>query len=723
MNQNFPSHATEKEHDARRPPQPHGYDEDVIDIGALVGSLWRGKWIILLTTLFTATIGVLYAYKLATPIYQSTAAVMLDTRESQVVDLESVMGGLSADATALNSEVEVLKSRGLLGKVVDKLDLVEDPEFNPNLQDASLIDVLKSGVKQVLSSMIGGSDAGPLALSPEELTQRVRNSTIDVLLGALRIHNLPMTLVFNVTASSESPRKAALIADTLVDLYIRNQLEVKFDATEQATSWLSERVSTLQGELEKAEAKVKSFNSGTDLINQETLQALERQLKEMRDRISSAKVSQTTIEDRLVQLKSAGTPAQKAAAAGDAQLQRMLSQIGDPGISAAFEVRFQQQLERAELDANRGAAQLEALRKSEAELASQIDKQSADLITLQQLTREADANRTLYDYFLGRLKETSAQQGIQQADSRSLSQAVIARNPSEPKKSMIVAVAGLLGFLIGAIMVLVREIRNNTYRLASELEQDTGYAVMGQIPLLPSRRRNDAISYLADKPTSVAAEAIRNLRTSLLLSNVDTPPQIIATSSSLPGEGKTTLALALAQNLIGLGKSVLLIEGDIRRQVFQQYLTPEERFGLISVLTGEKSLSEAVTRDDRIGADILVGQTTSTNAADIFSSESFRRLLETARASYDMIIIDTPPVLIVPDARVIAQHIDAMLFVVNWDSTLKPQVAEALHMFESVNRPVSGLVLNQIDPKGMKRYGKNYGAYAGYGYGKKYYVN
>jgi capsular exopolysaccharide synthesis family protein len=267
------------------------------------------------------------------------------------------------------------------------------------------------------------------------------------------------------------------------------------------------------------------------------------------------------------------------------------------------------------------------------------------------------------------------------------------------------------------------EARAQTFRTAADLEQTTGYTVMGQLPMVPVRRRKDVIQYLADRPTSAAAEAVRNLRTSIMLSDFDTPPQVILTTSSLPGEGKTTVSLSLAQNFIGMGKKVLLVEGDIRRRVFGQYLNTDQKQGLVAVIKGEAKLEDCVINDPRVKADILIGEETKVNAADLFSSSAFGDFIAKAREQYDIIIIDTPPVLVVPDARIIAKHVDAVLFGVKWDSTSKTQVQDALRMFESVGQKVSGLVLGQVSPDGMKRYGYGgrYGSYAAYG--AKYYNN
>ena len=717
MNQNLPKFPTPQAGMQNNRPSD---DNDVIDLGALVSTLWRGKWIIALVAGIAVMLGGYFAFKVATPLYRATAVVIFETATPSVVDLDSVLSGFTGDDTAVNSEVEVLKSRGLMQKVVERLNLTRDPEFNTELREPSLID----GVKSAVLTLVSGG-AGDGELTPAEEQKRVQEATVDQLLSKISVRNVPNSLVFQITAETESARKSALVADTLVDLYILGQLEVKYEAMKEATTWLTDRVAQLQVELEAAEARAKEFNTSTDLISIEALAATERQLKELRDRIATAQLAKQAANERVAAMAADMTPDAKAELANDPQLTRLLPRVqaGDADAISAFDLRYDQLVTRAQMDATRLASQVEALTNGQTTLEQQVASQSQDLITLQQYTREAEASRLLYEYFLGRLKETSAQQGIQQADSRVLSDAVVPRAASSPRKPLILVMSAMLGVMIGAALVLLREMQQNSFRTARDLEAHTGYVVMGQVPLLPARQRADAVAYLADKPTSAAAEAIRNLRTSLLLSNVDKAPQVIVTTSSLPGEGKTTMSLALAQNFVGLGKKVLIVEGDIRRRIFGQYLDTSQKEGLVAVLSGERKLSDVVLQDDRIKADILIGEETRVNAADLFASERFDKFVADARKIYDVIIIDTAPVLIVPDARVIARVADAILFTVKWDSTTKSQVEEALHMFESVGERVNGIVLNQIDSKGMKRYGLS-GQYGAYGaYGSKYYGN
>jgi polysaccharide biosynthesis transport protein len=695
-----------------------GHDDDEIDLMALVGALWRGKWIIFLLATLAVLAGGYYAYRVAVPMYTTKATVALDSQQQNITDLTNVISGLAGDQATINTEVEVMRSRGLVEKLVVDMDLTNDPEFNTRLQPDNPYDI-----KRFIKGLLGLQKP-----SVQPTARKVMDSTIDAVLGAVSVSNQRQSYVFNITATTTSPAKSARLANRLAELYILDQLDVKFEATQQATKWLTERVAELKLDLEQAVNQVKEFNAQAELVSPEGLVALQRQLKEIRDRIVDAEKSLELLQAQTATLQAAAVSKDAKAmadAADDRNLNRILTMLESGTVERdTFDTAFATLLQRAELEQTRASSQLEALVASTSKLEGQIERQSSDLVTLQQLEQEAAANQTIYEYFLNRLKETSVQQGIQKADSRILSQAVVPTSASAPRRSLILALSGMLGLFAGAGLVLGREMMQNGFRTAEELEQKTGYTVMGQIPKMPVKKRLEALTYLIEKPTSAAAESVRNLRTSVLLSDVDNPPQVIMLTSALPGEGKTTDSLALAQNLAGLGKKVLLVEGDIRRRTFSKYFDIAEKRGILSVISGEAELKDVVFRDSNMGFDVLIGEKSTTNAADVFSSERFHDFVKNVRQAYDYIVIDTPPVLVVPDARVIAQSVDAVLFSVKWDATPKSQVLAGLRMFEQVNRKVTGMVMAQIDPKGLKKYGYGgkYGGYYGY-YAKGYYDN
>ncbi|MEM7176215.1 MAG: polysaccharide biosynthesis tyrosine autokinase [Pseudomonadota bacterium] len=686
-------------------PHKTASNKGEIDLFMLARLVWQGKITVLAAAILAAGLGIYYAFAVATPYYAASAVVALESRQEQVVDLESVMSGLGGDQITINTEVEVLRSRGLLEKLARKLDLTDDPEFNAALRDRPL-------PGRILRTLTGIGD-------PPASEQAVFDEVVDTLLTKVSITNLRQSYVFRITALTEDSEKSARIANTLAELYVRDQLEIKFEATEQATSWLTDRVGQLQIALEEAEAAVKAFNAETELVSPEALALLNRNIKDLRDRLLAAQVTEAAAQSRVLALQEARKSrdvATLAELADDRALAQIYTQISAKPASGTLDAHFGRALNRAKLDQARAASQISTLTETIENQRAQIERQSADLVALQQLQREAEASRLIYEYFLGRLKETSVQQGIHQADSRILSHAAVPQIPSAPQKTLIIAITFVLGALAGTGTVVGREFSKTTFRAAEELEAQTGYAVLGQIPIIPSGDRKTALGYLVEKPASAAAEAVRNLRTSILLSELDDPPQVIMSTSSVPGEGKTTQSLALAQNLSGLGKKVLLIEGDIRRRVFSDYFDIPSKRGFISVLLGDQSMDDTVFRETSLGIDILPGETSATNAADLFSSDRFSAFLSALRANYDYIIIDTPPVLAVPDARVIGQSVDAILYTVKWDSTTHRQVHEGLKSFETVNLEVAGLVLSQIDAKGMKQYGygDSHGAYSAY---------
>ena len=670
--------------------EPQSDEVDLLDLGR---TLWRGKlWIALAVLLFGAA-GWTYGNRIAVPKYTAAATVVLEPGQAKVIDLEGVIAGISGDQMTVNTEAEVLTSRRLTALLVDEMGLTEDPEFNPYRDQE-----------------------GPL---PDPDIQR--DVTIHATADAITVSNVRSSYVFQITAVTRAPRKSADLANTLADLYVADQLQVKFDATAQATEWLTDRVATLKTELEASETAVQSFTANTALVSPDALEALNRQIKDTRARLETLTGSRADLNDRLAALWDAIARRDTAAiaiAANDIALTQLVS--SDAGTAAVI-ARAEAIAASLESDIARTNVQIASLSASVAQLEADFNSQSADLVELEQMKREAEASKAIYEYFLARMKETAVQQGIQQPDSRVLSYAAVPMVPSEPRKTRILTIWTVIGLLVGAGGVFLRELLNTGFRTAEQLEQRTGHPVFGQIPTIKGRKRRDIVGYLVEKPTSAASEAVRNLRTSILLSNVDNPPKVILSTSAMPGEGKTTVAIALAQNFSGLGRKVLLIEGDIRRRVFAEYFELGDSAGLLGVLSGEVHFEEAVQYVEKIGVDVLLGGMSTTNAADLFSSERFATLIRGLRKRYDIVIIDMPPVLLVPDTRIVAHVSDAVLFSVKWDHTSRAQVAEAIRQFEVAGRSITGLVLTQIDPRGMRRYGYGgrYGAYGGYS--SKYY--
>ena len=682
-----------------------------IDLIKLAASLWRGKWIILAFVLFGVCVADFYVRHIAVPLYPATAKIALKENppEKILTDIESLMSNGPITDTGINTELVVLRSGDLVGKLVDSLDLINQPVFNPLLREPRL----SSQIRTQLFTFFGVASEKPKTpRSPAEVRLIVINSVLNTMVFS----NTRNTRVINISVTTTEAALSALIANKMATLYIENQIQIKLDALASATGFLSRRTSELKYDFEALNTQLSNFSSQSELVNPDILKSQEIQLRDLRTRLGEKAetfVEKTETQTVLLSFREAGNLQALINHADDFRLNRAFSEYRNNQISLdGLNLQVELFMLDNEVEAEREQAQLSALEASESLLAKQIEWQSQELIVLQQLERETDAARLLYESFFTRLLEMNVQLGLETADGRLISTA-IQSGPSSPIKSRILSYGGAIGLMMGASFVLFWELRFSGYRSVNELREQSGYSVLAAVPLIPVRERKNVISYLKTKPESLVSEAVRNLRTSIIMSNLNQVKQVIMLTSSVPKEGKTILSFALAQNMVGLGKRILLIEADIRRRVHSVEIDRSNTVALLDLVAGDKKWKEVSLYVEEFGFDILTASRSDKNAADIFASQRFSELLTELREYYDYIIIDSPPVLAVPDARVIGAISDANIYVVEWNKTSSAQVDQGLEMLSSIGVNTIGLVLNQIDSRKTKTYG-----YTGsYGYG------
>jgi len=682
-----------------------------IDLIKLAASLWRGKWIILAFVLFGVCVADFYVRHIAVPLYPATAKIALKENppEKILTDIESLMSNGPITDTGINTELVVLRSGDLVGKLVDSLDLINQPVFNPLLREPRL----SSQIRTQLFTFFGVASEKPKTpQSPAEVRLIVINSVLNTMVFS----NTRNTRVINISVTTTEAALSALIANKMATLYIENQIQIKLDALASATGFLSRRTSELKYDFEVLNTQLSNFSSQSELVNPDILKSQEIQLRDLRTRLGEKAetfVEKTETQTVLLSFREAGNLQALINHADDFRLNRAFSEYRNNQISLdGLNLQVELFMLDNEVEAEREQAQLSALEASESLLAKQIEWQSQELIVLQQLERETDAARLLYESFFTRLLEMNVQLGLETADGRLISTA-IQSGPSSPIKSRILSYGGAIGLMMGASFVLFWELRFSGYRSVNELREQSGYSVLAAVPLIPVRERKNVISYLKTKPESLVSEAVRNLRTSIIMSNLNQVKQVIMLTSSVPKEGKTILSFALAQNMVGLGKRILLIEADIRRRVHSVEIDRSNTVALLDLVAGDKKWKEVSLYVEEFGFDILTASRSDKNAADIFASQRFSELLTELREYYDYIIIDSPPVLAVPDARVIGAISDANIYVVEWNKTSSAQVDQGLEMLSSIGVNTIGLVLNQIDSRKTKTYG-----YTGsYGYG------
>ena len=692
--------------------------EGDIDLVKLAASLWRGKWIVLVFVLFCVVFANFYFKYVSVPLYPATTKIALKENQPEKIltDIESLMANGPITDMGINTELEVLRSRDLIGKLVDSLDLTNQPDFNPLLQEPRLSNQIKTQLFDFFGVV---SDKPKISRSPEE----VRSIAISSVLNVMAFSNTKNTRVINISAMTSKPDLSVRMANKMAKLYIESQIQFKFEAIASATEFLSSRTSELKNDFDELKTELANFSSQSELVSPTILKSLEIQLRDMRTRLMEKAEIIAKKSDRRTSLQSfieADNLPGLIKYVDDFRLNQAFSDYKSNKLSLdSLNMQIEQFMLKDDVELEREQKQLSALETSESLLTKQIERQSKELLVLQQLKREAETAGLLYESFFKRLQEMNVQLGLESADARLLSTATQS-GPSIPIKSKILALGGFIGLLIGASLILYWELRFSGFRSVNELRDKSGYSVLAGVPLIALRDRKNAISYFKTKPNSMVSEAVRNLRTSILMSNSDQDKKVIMLTSSVPKEGKTILTYALAQNMVGLGKRILLIEADIRRRDHSVKIDRNNTVALLDLMMGHKEFKDVNLFVEELGFDILTATKSEMNAADLFASGRFPKLLTELREYYDYIIIDSPPVLSVPDARLISTISDISIYIVKWNKTTHAQIDQGLDMITSMGVKTIGLVLNQIDSNKAKTYGYT-GSYGYDTYGSKYY--
>ncbi|SLN59108.1 Tyrosine-protein kinase ptk [Roseovarius albus] len=748
------------------PPQqdPAEHVDDTIDIRGLVSKLWAGKWIIAICLLIAYVIGYLSTSQIV-PTYRADATVMFDIRQNNIVDLQDILGEERFDKGKLEDQMLILSSTSLIERVVDQLDLDQDPEFNPALREyePSLLDRVKSfvslppGVADILRDLgLMDPPEGPVEYTEADRIareERLRVVIVENVKDGLWLNPVGDSRVLRISFISTDPDTAADVANATANQYIVDQLEAKLEATTAATSWLSVRVDELRTRVEEAENKVEATRSELAAEQGQSLEITEQQLAALNASLVRAQSETTRLEADYNRLKNALDDPDALDTVSEFRASPVIGEIRQQETDLAAQVialsasvsqdnpslvLAKRQLEEVRkhireqvlVEAGKivAAAQndLIASQEREATLVGQVRQleqnafsQAAEEVTLRQYEREAQASRVLYESLLARLQETNAQKDLQAADARILSPAEVPLYARSQQQRRTMMLTMFLGGVAGIGIVFLLNMLNNTFRSPDQLEEISGETVLGTLPSIGTRMKRQAVlENLRGKPNSSLAESVRSLRTSILFSNVDNPPKVVMFTSSVPHEGKTTSAMLVAMTSRQMGKSAIIVDCDLRLPALAHMIKDtEDRPGLLSVIDGTTPIKDAIYEEPTSGLHVLMTHTKerqgSISAADVLSSRRFEQLITDLSKTYDLVILDTPPALMVTDARIVSKLVDAVVYAVRWDKTPRGAVLSGLKEMRTVDAPIAGLVMTMINEARAAKY-----SYDGYNYYK-----
>lgn len=711
-----------------------------LDLGLYWRILKRRKLILFTSIILFVALGVLVAAK-TTPVYQATAKIQADPIQPNAnANDQYIMNSMVF--LFYETQYEIIQSRKIAESVVEKLGLVQkykDYQATEKLRndDSNIIDDFKKFIKGLVVS--SDDERKVPALSDQQLKIMLAHS----LQSKLSVTGGTQSQIINISYESENPEEAAEIINAIADAYIAFGLEARLGTLKDTAKWLGEQLGDLKATLQASEDKLAAVRTRSGLMDSEQqariantqLSNLNNELVRAQTQLSQAQemysqvqkldrskgdylslgpvLQNQTIRDLVREESNQSRQVEELSERYGEKHPKMIGARSDlASAKSNLNREVDKIVENIAKEYRLAQVQLENIRELITKTKAELQSYQGSSFEITRLEREVENNGRIYESFLGRLMEADVSGDYDATNVRIIDKATVPSAPIKPRVALILVASIIAGVFFGALMAFVRELLGNVFRTPDQIEEQLNIPSLGITPWVKKSKISVAPEkqYINDQ-RSTFAEAINTIRTGLLFSNIDNPPQSVLITSTVGSEGKTTLAINLAVAFSQLDKT-LLIELDLRKPAISKDLGLTNTTGLSDVLTGEVSIKiigdELTKLEGAPNLRILTCGSIPPNPMELLSSKRFANLLESLKGQFTHIIIDSPPTLPVSDAAVLSKLADATIVAVKAEGTKINMAKETVTRLRKVNANLAGVVLTQASPQKMSYYGEHY---------------
>ncbi len=741
-------------------PQVHPLDNDTPSLTDYLGILVRRKWLLIAVAATVLAVAVLQVLT-TTPIYRAKITLQIDPEDAKVLPYQEIAqsGTQRRLREYIWTQAEIIKTRGVARRVVQRLELGEVPAFSASTRKGLVLDLFSS-VRGALSRLTRPSsdDSQPADPSMRE------DGLINQLLGQVSVRALRNTRLIEVGCHSPSPQLAADICNALAEEYIEQHLLGRYEATTRATDFLRKQLDDLKIRVEQSEESLIRYAQAKNIVNLNERETINRKrLADLNDELTRAEaklIAQTARHEAV----RAATPGAFPEPLKGPRIRNLEVQIADrEGELSALSERYgpewprvkevslqigelERQLKAARTQAIAGATseyrlaleQRERLARAFGDQRQTVDRLNEDSIQYRYLKRDTDSNKELYDGLLQRLKEAGVAAGLKSSNIRVVDHAVLPTAAASPQKTRSALLGLMLGVCLGLGAVFMAEALDNTIKTTDDVVQQLGLPALGVIPSLAAdggkvgsvhqksrlptfgRNRKDTADrgpILATSGSKAlrgrAWEAYRSLRTSLLLSHSGKPPQAILVTSALPSEGKTTTAANIALAMVQTGARTVVVDLDMRKPALARTFGIESEGGMSTFLSGNSDLSSQIKETGLSNLYLVPAGPPAPNPPELLSSARMIKGFELLREYFTHIVIDSPPTLELSDALVLSCRVDGVIVVARGGKTPRQAVRKASDQLMGLGAQILGVLINDVDVRSSE-YRYAYGYHGGY---------